>query len=764
VPPLVARLAFLPCLATALTLAASGRAQADGNLLAGASPSRTVGVSNVRVLTDGASAFEGEEWKTSAAAVFTSESSFVEFDLGRSARITAAYLQGDNNDQYLLSISEDHATFVPLWTAGPRDEAGLRERWTDRLSGHGRWVRLGVAGGDQVYSVSELQLFEVRPELMPPAVRRVVGKSRAAQVRTALLYLVAAFGVFLFLNIARPVSRRLWVIGPLLLLAAVWGAADAVGTAWPLGGREVSFIRAVSAAIALLAATRLVLPGRRWPPQRWAITAALGSAAVLAFAAFYNLGHPQFYDHGRGRPEFVHTYDMRVYQPFAKYFEELQYDGVYSASILAYAEDRRGGSLESLGSQEVRGLSDHRVRRVADTLDEIRAIRQRFTDQRWSEFKQDMRYFEDVLGPEFLSTLTDHGANATPVWVFFGRILLAHAPAAKGLLTLTGLVDGLLLILMALALWGSFGLWPTLLAVTVFGATDLYMFGTNWSGATLRHDWLALLGFGAAALKKEYWLTAGVCLGLSAMIRAFPALALIGVALPTAWAIAEGCYREGKLPAWRSVLREHPETVRVLGGAAACMLGMFLLTGLLYSFQSWANWWHKVTLLNQDVGSNEVSLRALIAGTNDWTGQVLRSRLVLLWAAQIGCLACVALAARRRPPHQAMLLALPLILVLSNPSNYYSHFVFLLALLAGVDLPVKVPGVAGPTKPLVIRFDRVAAPLLFLCIGGYWVSLDSDLDRHFQDTTLLLFLSLGWLYANLFRKDPLPDPSDTIAV
>ena len=35
-----------------------------------------------------------------------------------------------------------------------------------------------------------------------------------------------------------------------------------------------------------------------------------------------------------------------------------------------------------------------------------------------------MNFFEDVMGPEYLSTFTDHGANATPgvVWVFFGRL------------------------------------------------------------------------------------------------------------------------------------------------------------------------------------------------------------------------------------------------------------------------------------------------------------------------------------------------------
>src|SRR5439155_18501428 len=143
-----------------------------------------------------------------------------------------------------------------------------------------------------------------------------------------------------------------------------------------------------------------------------------------------------------------------------------------------------------------------------------------------------MSFFMDLMGPEYLSTLTDHGANATPVWVFFARILLGHARASEGLLIAAGLVDAVLLLLMALAMWRAFGLWPMLLAMTVFGANDLYMFGTNWTGATLRHDWLAMLGFGAAALKRERWSLAGGWLAISATIRAIPVVARLGVRRP----------------------------------------------------------------------------------------------------------------------------------------------------------------------------------------------------------------------------------------
>ena len=745
-------LPVLAGLAAGLAAAAPRPARADDNLLAGRRPVVSPGVYNASAITDGAAALDGEEWNTSVAALFSSDRAYVEWDLGQSVPLVAAYLQGDNNDAYDVSVSDDHANFKPLWTADPRPEAGMRDRWSDHLSGHGRWVRLGVRGGDSAYSVSELQLFSERPAVMPPAVRRVAGESQAAWIRSALLYLVAAWGLFLLLTGARTRAWRIALLA-LLPLAALAVVVQALVVGWPLAGREVAFVRAAAAAIALGAAVRVAVPGKRWPANRGVVTGALALSAIMAFSAFYNLGRPQFWNHQENRPEFVHTNDLRVYQPFAKYFKELGYDGLYMASVLAYAEDRRGGSLDAIGSQEIRSLKDHRLRRVRDIEDEIRQVRNRFSDERWREFKKDMNYFEDVMGPEYLSTLNDHGANATPVWVFFGRLLMAHAPASEHLLIATGLVDGLLLLLMAGALWWAFGLWPMLLAMTVFGANDLYMFGTNWSGATLRHDWLAYLGLGAAMLKRERWTAAGIFLALAALIRAFPVVALLGVTLPALWSFGEQWRRNRKRPAFEPWLAEHRETVRVLISAALTVIFMVALTAGLYGPGAWASWFQKVTLLNRDVGVNEISLRALVAGADNAAGAVLQARVAIFIALEIVCIGCVLWLARRRPLHQAMVVAMPLVLVISNPSNYYSHFIFLLALLADVGRSTGGPA-AARSIPLVVPFQRVAAPLLTLCIGGYWASLDPDLDRHFQDSTLLIFIAFVWLYINLLRADP----------
>ena len=737
--------------------------RAEGNLLSGKSPSHIQGVSNAKVLTDGARAHEGDEWNSIAAAVIESDRAFVEFDLGKVTPIVAAYLQGDNNDEYMLTVSEDGKTFSPLWNAGPRTEPGLRERYNDALSGQGRYIRLMARGGDRAYSVTELQVFSEKPKT-PPALGRVSGESQASHVRTCLLYVAAAFALWLFSTYAAANTITM-LIGAAAVLVAGGIAYEAMDAAWPLANREVAYVRAIAGAIALLAVLRRAAATKRFPAHRHVVTAALLTSAVMAFASFYNLGRPQFWNHKENRPEFVHTYDMRVYQPFARFFKELQYDGVYLASVLAFAEDQRHGAIDSMANVEVRSLRDHRVQRVGDIGPQIQELRKRFSDERWAELKKDMLYFEEVMGPEFLGTLTDHGANATPVWVFFARLMLGHAPASEKLLTWAGLADGALLLGMAFAMWRTFGLWPALLAMTIFGANDLYMFGTNWSGATLRHDWLALLGFGACALKSQRWVIAGVCLALAAMIRAFPAAALLGVSIPAIWWLYEYWQAERKIPNYREVYEAHPETVRVLLAAIGTMVFAFLFTGVLYGFHSWANWWEKVTLLNRDVGVNEISLRALVAGADGNAGRVLQARRAIHIAAVLLSVGTVFALGRGRPLHQAMLIGLPLALVIWNPSNYYSHLVFLMVLLGSVTVPRKSKVSEKPVddedeeeepafQPIWAHLHLTAAPLLVMCIAGYWSALEPDLERHFQNETVLLFAAFAWLYANLLKRDP----------
>src|SRR6185503_4219730 len=229
---------------------------------------------------------------------------------------------------------------------------------------------------------------------------------------------------------------------------------------------------------------------------------------------------------------------------------------------------------------------------------------------------------------------------------------------------------------------------------------------------------LAYLGLGAAMLKRERWTAAGIFLALAALIRAFPVVALLGVTLPALWSFGEQWRRNRKRPAFEPWLAEHRETVRVLISAALTVIFMVALTAGLYGPGASASWFQKVTLLNRDVGVNEISLRALVAGADNAAGALLQARVAIFSALEIVCIGCVLWLARRRPLHQAMVVAMPLVLVISNPSNYYSHFIFLLALLADVGAVGTTPAGPGVARaiPLVVPFQRVAGPLLALCI------------------------------------------------
>ena len=91
------------------------------------------------------------------------------------------------------------------------------------------------------------------------------------------------------------------------------------------------------------------------------------------------------------------------------------------------------------------------------------------------------------------------------------------------------------------------------------------MFGTNWGGATFRHDWLVLLGFAVCALRRERWLLGGALLGLGTMLRVVPLVGLLGVGAPAlAWLVARLARRQ-RLDL-RVLLTENRAAVRVAAG------------------------------------------------------------------------------------------------------------------------------------------------------------------------------------------------------
>lgn len=536
-------------------------------------------------------------------------------------------------------------------------------------------------------------------------------------------------------------APRWWTAGSLALPAAALGAlALAAGVSWPVGGREISLLRSTLAAVATCAVLREGISTERFPAHRGAILGTLGLSALLAIAAFFNLFHPQFWDHEQGQPSAVHCYDMRVYYPTAKYIEELGFDGLYLASVAAAVDDDRSASLDSLGPTRLRDLDTHEMTTVAAVAPQIRAVRARFTPERWQAFRKDMGYFRRTMGTEaYLGSMRDHGANATPPWLTTARLLFVGTEASDRTLLATALLDPLLLLVMFVAIGHAFGLRAMLVAAVVFGANDFYMYNSNWVGSTLRHDWLAFLGIGIAALRRERWLLAGALLALAAAMRAFPAIVFVGIALPALWWGWAYRREHGGWPAL-STIREHQRPLlRIAAGGAACLAVVVTISLMVLPVDLYGAWLRKVLLLSEHQHGNHVSLRTVLYSSLALRQHLPGALLPLLVIAAGLCTAAVALVARGKRPAQAAILGLMLVPVVFYPANYYLHLVFLIPLLA---LPLAAPTPAERVAKGRSRL-RIELAMLGVCVAQYVTVLDVMKRRHFLAASVLLLIGLA---------------------
>ncbi|HVR62294.1 MAG TPA: discoidin domain-containing protein [Polyangia bacterium] len=700
-------------------------------LLRGKAPSAAAGVSNPERMTDGIGVEPGSFWRTEVTSVIDA-GGFATYDLGQVATIHCALVEGDNNDNYRLSASEDGTNFTPIWVAPAVPGAGMRFRYKNDLAATARFVRLTADGGDGAYSVGELAVFAECPAEWPPTLSLVSGTplGETAQFR---LWLFGAAAIA-FLLIHKRGSRdfaRLLIVVPIGLGLS---AAASLASLWPVEEPEQFVLRTVVAAIALVAVVREWRGRGKWAVDRRLITGILCLLSVVSVMCFYHLGMPQFRDNSKHRRTLVHPWDMRVYFPVAKYFRELRFDGLYLASVAAYL-DNNNVPPERIARVRLRDLRDNHMRTVSDLVDEIQGVRKRFTPERWDEFKKDMRYFQDVMGGgDYLGSLQDHGGNATPVWIMQAYFLFRHAPASEMTLTLAGLIDPLLLIITFIVIGRTFGLRAMLMTMIMFGVTDYSRFGTNVMGSTLRQDWMCGMALAACAFKRRRYALGGGLVAYAGLIRAFPALAAFMMCAPGIWWVIETVRGEKKLPGWAALREALRPTLKAIAGGVGTMVALVALSSAMFGLSaSWGTWLTKIRLHAEKPNTNHVGLRNVLAFDPNRIGQrVVDNRQVESWATwqreqlerfesrkpvfYVGVLAFTALAfaaCRRRRLDQAALAGLMLIPIFFYPANYYCHFVWLLPLIGTRDRQPREEPVGD------WLFAYVSAVLLAMTVAQY---------------------------------------------
>jgi len=136
--------------------------------------SGSIGAGNLYSVTDEIFRPRGTQWQD-GTVWWNGLSTILEIDLGGTYALVGAIVQADDNDAYLLQYYDpDGQTWHTLWDVPNYDNYGWGMQTRPNPDDDGQWlqfafpvrtnkVRFSAAGGDNAYSVSEIQLAVPEP-------------------------------------------------------------------------------------------------------------------------------------------------------------------------------------------------------------------------------------------------------------------------------------------------------------------------------------------------------------------------------------------------------------------------------------------------------------------------------------------------------------------------------------------------------------------------------------------------------------------------
>jgi hypothetical protein len=765
-------IACLVCLAGAVPAAAQDIGCPSGNLLSGKAPMVHPGVTNAARVTDGVIAAEGDPWDSELAAVLSDGSGHLVYDLGSTTGASAVDLQGDNNDRYVVELSEDGELFTPLWVSDPVGGQGMRRRSARGLRGQGRYVRVRAEGGDGYYSLAELQIFCETPSAWPPPIevkstskwwwKNILDK-RDHRYRLGLALLGMLFFVSLFQT---DRSRKALGAAAVLSLTMLGTASYRLHEARLAPWFAQWGVYALGLGVLAWVARGLSLRHDAQRSGSWWERGALVWVIVACGAAWVNFG--VFHS-----ARIVHYWDTFHYYVGSKYFEENEYEHLYECVLVADYEDRGEADLKK---RKIRDLVDNRLHYVSkdDVLRYQKECAQHFSAERWEAFKQDARSFRAVMGSGWWrDMLMDHGYNASPVSNMVASFLTnigwqAQVPASPSdqlspermarfqtrILRYAMIDLGLYAGAFAL-LWWAFGLRACALGALVWGTG--YPWAYFWTGGSFaRVPWFFMAVAAVCLLKRGFPLLSGFALSWSALLRLFPA-ALAGG--PIAAVVDRFLRRKRISRPWLDATDK-----RFIAGG---VLGLVVLLGASIALNGWKA--HPEFLANtlkhaETPLTNHMGLPTILSYKPSTVGRFTKdSSLEDPWAKWkqarketrhdrrwlhglilLGMFVLLALAGRRLAGWAVLASSTILIIGFFELTCYYYSFVVLMAPLAIERLRYTVALISAVVAGLVLQFF----------VGWY--------DEQYIWETVAVLLGLLYILFDVVQK-PLPDSSPASA-
>lgn len=452
----------------------------------------------------------------------------------------------------------------------------------------------------------------------------------------------------------RP-TRPVWIAGGL--------AATAVGAAAAFW-LDVAVWRV---AVALIAAGWLAA-SRRLPERRATRLLVLLAVASLSQTTAVNLWR-------FSTSPWIRVWNVYHYYLGSKYFDELGYHDLYSATLRA---DREGDDYWHR-VRRVRNLETYAVESRSTTADRYRPG-DHFTAARWREFRDDVAALRVHRSPRrWRDIFTDRGYNPSPLWTVVGGGLATLLPAQR--LPSLKVLCGLDLLLMAATFWALarvFGLRAAAWALLFFTLTPVN--DNRLVGGFLQYDWFFAVAGGLCLLRRGRSWPAGALMAYAVMTRVFPLIlvASAGIPLVVEW-INSGGFRRRELAFFLSF-----GVFCGAGFGAGCLTA----SGVDAWTQFAGNLGHHAS--EHVYGSRRVGLKhlftrdagTLVRGESEVNPrEVLAGRQGLYTAAAAVFVVAWLAAALRRNTSDALLLGLAPLFALAVSSRYYWSYLALLPLL-----------------------------------------------------------------------------------
>ncbi|HHQ44949.1 MAG TPA: hypothetical protein ENN13_02300 [Candidatus Altiarchaeales archaeon] len=220
---------------------------------------------------------------------------------------------------------------------------------------------------------------------------------------------------------------------------------------------------------------------------------------------------------------YVKEWDTYHYILGAKYFNELGYVRLYECTVLANEE--LSGPIRS--NPQVRDLSTYRYVSY-NFITENSVCKDYFSENRWSEFKNDVNVFFRIKRSMWPGVLQDHGYHGTPVHTLFAKKLANSFELSYENMLYASLLDIALLFIMFYFVSKSFG-WKTGFLFTILFCLNYPSRFLHIGGSFLRYFWMSALVVGLCMLNERRFRVSGVLLSLSSMLLVFPVVFTLGL-------------------------------------------------------------------------------------------------------------------------------------------------------------------------------------------------------------------------------------------